>query len=174
MSTATAQPIVSAEFAAAFREYMLRVLAQEKETTKGVFAAIPDAKRDYRPDPKSRSAWELAWHVALEDVLLLEQMTERKFMLPDPRYDHEAPQTVAQLVDWYDRRFAGALEKVRSMRTEDLLGPVDFLGMLKLPNFMYLTLVAHHSVHHRGQISTYLRAMGSKVPSIYGPTADTA
>ena len=174
MSAATAQPIVSAEFATAFRDYMLQTLAQEKETSKRVFAAIPDAKKnDYRPDPKSRTAFELAWHVALEDVVLLEQLAERKFALPDHRYDHEAPKTVSELVGWYERRITSALEKVRSMSADELLGPVDFLGMLKLPNFMYLTIIAHHSVHHRGQISTYLRPMGAKVPSIYGPTADT-
>jgi uncharacterized damage-inducible protein DinB len=166
--------MVSAEFATAFRDYMLKTMAQEKETSKRVFAAIPDARSDYRPDPKSRSAWELAWHVALEDVVLLEQLSERKFALPDHRYDHEAPKNVAELVDWYERRITRAMEKVRNMSADELLGPVDFLGMLKLPNFMYLTIIAHHSVHHRGQISTYLRPMGAKVPSIYGPSADTA
>jgi uncharacterized damage-inducible protein DinB len=46
-------------------------------------------------------------------------------------------------------------------------------GAIKMPGVNFLGLAIKHSVHHRGQLSTYLRAMGSKVPGIYGPSADT-
>jgi uncharacterized damage-inducible protein DinB len=42
-----------------------------------------------------------------------------------------------------------------------------------MPGIVYLSLIIKHSVHHRGQLSTYLRPMGGKVPGIYGPSADT-
>jgi uncharacterized damage-inducible protein DinB len=45
--------------------------------------------------------------------------------------------------------------------------------MLKMPAVEFLSLTLRHSAHHRGQLSAYLRAMGGKVPPIYGPTADT-
>jgi uncharacterized damage-inducible protein DinB len=172
MSVAASQTAPAA-YALAFRDTMLQALAQEKATTAKVIAAIPDPKRDYRPDPKSRTAWELAWHIASEDVILTEQTAAGKYALPDTRYDSEQPKTSAELAAWYERRMSAAIDKVRAVSDEQLLQPVDFLGMFTWPLFMYLLLINNHSVHHRGQLSTYLRAMGSKVPSIYGPSADT-
>jgi uncharacterized damage-inducible protein DinB len=48
------------------------------------------------------------------------------------------------------------------------------MGYWQLPAVQFLSLAVKHSVHHRGQLSAYLRAMGGKVPGIYGPSADTA
>jgi uncharacterized damage-inducible protein DinB len=171
MSTAP-RPGMTPEFAAAYREMMCEGLMNEFETTKKVLAAIPDAKRDHRPDPKARTAWELAWHIASEDVLFLEQITEGKFTFPDARYDKEKPSTVADLVAWYDRKFKRAVERLRAMTPAQLVLPINFLGLFNLPAVLYLGFMNNHSVHHRGQLATYLRPMGSKVPSIYGGSAD--
>jgi hypothetical protein len=58
------QPAYGPEFAEAFRDLMGDVLSREVKLTARVLASIPDEGREYRPHPKSRSAWELAWHVA--------------------------------------------------------------------------------------------------------------
>jgi uncharacterized damage-inducible protein DinB len=171
MSTAP-QPGLTPEFAAAYREIMCEGLKNEFETTKKVLAAIPDAKRDYRPDAKARTGWELAWHIAKDDVLFLDQIAEGKFKLPDTRYDKEKPNTVAELVTWYEKNFQRALQRVRTTPPAQLATPVNFLGMFNFPAVFYLGFMSSHSVHHRGQLSTYLRPMGSKVPSIYGGSAD--
>lgn len=172
MSTAASQPDTQAAFALAFRETMLQALAQEGKITSRVLAAVPDAKSGYRPDPKSRSAAELAWHIASEDVILVEQIVEGKFAFPDTRYEAERPATSAAVAAWYEKRFTAALQKVRAMSPQKLAAPIDFLGMFQWPAFMYLLLANNHSIHHRGQLSAYLRPMGAKVPSIYGPSAD--
>ncbi|HEY2115189.1 MAG TPA: DinB family protein, partial [Candidatus Angelobacter sp.] len=52
--------------------------------------------------------------------------------------------------------------------------PIDFRGMFQMPAVSFLTLSQNHSIHHRGQLSTYLRPMGAKVPSIYGESYDAA
>ncbi len=171
MSTAP-KPGMTPELAAAYREIMCEGLLNESEITKKVLAAVPDAKRDYRPDPKARTAWELAWHIASEDVQFLEQIAEGKFTFPDPRYEKEKPNTVTDLVAWYDKKLRAAIQRVRSMSPAQLATPIDFLGMFKLPAVLYLGFMNNHSVHHRGQLATYLRPMGSKVPSIYGGSAD--
>jgi len=170
--SSTPQPTITAEFAAAYRDLALEGLRNEFETTKRVLAAVPEGQRDYRPDPKARTAWELAGHVAKEDVLFLDQIAEMKFAFPDSRYDKGMPQTVAELVTWYDKNFQQALERVRAMKPAQLATPINFLGMFNLPAVFYLDFLAKHSVHHRGQLSTYLRPMGSKVPQIYGGSAD--
>jgi uncharacterized damage-inducible protein DinB len=164
------QPSLSPEFAAGLRETMLQGLSRELETTKRVLAAVPDAQRDYRPDPKARTAWELAWHLASCDVQMTDEIADHKFEL-EPRFKEE-PKNVAELVQWYDANFNRAIDRVRAMTPEQLCAPVDFLGAFNMPAVFYLTFVNNHSIHHRGQLATYLRPMGSKVPSIYGGSAD--
>jgi uncharacterized damage-inducible protein DinB len=55
-----------------------------------------------------------------------------------------------------------------------LVKTVDFRGRMQLPAVMCLSMMLHHSVHHRGQLSAYLRPMGGKVPAIYGESYDSA
>jgi uncharacterized damage-inducible protein DinB len=172
MSTTASQPGISTDFALAFRETLLHGLAEEMKITRKVLAAIPDDKSGYRPEPKARTAADLAWHLASEDVILLEQIVEGSFHFPDTRYDGERPKTHVEMAAWYEKKFAAALDKVRAMSPQKLTAPIDFLGMFQWPAFLYLVLANNHSIHHRGQLSTYLRPMGAKVPSIYGPSAD--
>jgi uncharacterized damage-inducible protein DinB len=164
------QPALSPEFAAGMRESMLQGLARELETTKKVLAAIPDAERDYRPDPKARTAWELAWHLASCDVQMTDEVADHKFQM-EPRFKEE-PKNVAELIDWYDNNFRRAMNRVQAMTPEQLCTPVDFMGAFNMPAVFYLSFVNNHSIHHRGQLAVYLRPMGSKVPSIYGGSAD--
>jgi len=162
---------MSQEFAVGYRDMMLQGLAGEMQTTKKVISAIPDAKRDYRPDPKARTAWELAWHLASVDVQFTEEIAEGTFNM-ESRYKDQEPKTVAELVSWYDKNFTRSIEKVRAMTPEQLVKPLEFFGAFKFPAATYLSFVNNHSVHHRGELATYLRPMGSKVPCIYGPSAD--
>jgi len=56
---------------------------------------------------------------------------------------------------------------------EQLAKEIDMFGMIQAPAVGFLAMAVKHSVHHRGQLSTYLRPMGGSVPGIYGPSADT-
>ena len=58
------------------------------------------------------------------------------------------------------------------MPADRLVATVDFFGMMQMPGVKYLGFANNHSMHHRGQLAAYLRAMGSKVPAIYGASAD--
>jgi uncharacterized damage-inducible protein DinB len=164
------QPALTQDFAIAQREMMLKGLEREMETTKKVLAAVPDSKRDFRLDPKSRTAWELAWHLASSDVQMLDEVADRKFDMA-PRFKQE-PKDIADLVNWYETNFLRAANRIRAMTPEQLTTPVDFAGVFTLPVVFYLGFVNNHSIHHRGQLAAYLRPMGSKVPSIYGGSAD--
>jgi uncharacterized damage-inducible protein DinB len=164
------QNAISPEFAAGLREVMLQGMARDLEHTKKVLAAIPDAKRDHKPDPKSRTAWELAWHLASCDVQMLDEIADHKFNM-EPRFKEE-PKNIAELVKWYEANMPRAMARVRALTPEQLCTPVDFYGAFNFPAVMYLTFVNNHSIHHRGQLATYLRPMGSKVPGIYGGSAD--
>lgn len=164
-------PAPTPDFALAYRGLMLDGLAREVETTKRVLAAIPDGKKDYRPDPNARTAWDLAWHLANTDVQFMDGIAELKFNMA-ARAEMEKPKTVAELVDWYDKNMKRSTDRVRALSAEQLLTPVDFLGAFTFPVVLYLGFLNNHSIHHRGELATYLRPMGSKVPSIYGGSFD--
>ena len=158
------------EFALGYRAMMVDGLAREVEFTKKVLAAVPEGKRDYRPDPHARTAWELAWHIANTDNQFLDGIANLKFTMANPP-DTEKPKTIAELVAWYDSNMKCGLDRVRAMSAEQLLTPVQFFTF-NFPAVFYLAFVNNHSIHHRGELATYLRPMGSKVPSIYGGSYD--
>jgi len=157
------------EFVLTYRGMMLDGIAREAECTKRVIAAIPDATSDYRPDPNARSARELAWHLANTDVQFLNGIADLEFRMQTPEHK---PQTSAEIVAWYDASMRRGLERLAAMSAEQLLTPVSFAGVFNFPAVIYLSFLNNHSIHHRGELATYLRPMGSKVPSIYGGSYD--
>ncbi len=164
-------PAVTPEFVLAYRATMLDGLAREVETTKKVLSAVPEAKRDYRPDPNGRTAWDLAWHLANTDIQFLDGIADLKFEMANPT-EADKPKTVAELVSWYDRNFKRASARVSALSAEQLSTPIEFFGVFNLPAALYLGFLNNHSIHHRGQLAVYLRPMGSKCPSIYGGSFD--
>lgn len=137
-----------------------------------VLKALPPGKLDYRPDPKARTAAELATLIATEDAALVSLLDAGSVEWKDP-----APLTsVDEIVARFESN-AGAVN--------DRLAKLDEAGWQKKAQFLMGGAVVWEdtaanmawgflfdAVHHRGQLSTYLRPMGGKVPSIYGPSAD--
>ncbi len=148
-------------------------LQHEWMTTAKVLAAIPDANKEWKPDPKSRSAWDLAVHLAGADIWFLDSIIAGSFT-NDPEGDAKlkaAASTPAALADWYKHAFPKKLEQVLALPDHKFTEIIDFYGM-KNPGIVYLNFCLVHGVHHRGQLAGYLRPMGGKVPSIYGGSAD--
>jgi uncharacterized damage-inducible protein DinB len=157
------------EFVLGMRAMMLDGITREAEITKKVIAAVPDAASGYRPDPNARTAKELSWHLANSDVQFLDGIADLKFNMETP--DHK-PQTSAEVVAWYDENMKRGVARVVAMTAEQLMTPVNFFNVFNYPAVFYLSFLNNHSIHHRGELSTYLRPMGSKVPSIYGGSYD--
>lgn len=167
---AVPQPSLSKEFVLGLREMMAGSLAREMETTKKVIAALPDARsREYRPDPKARNAFELAWHLVSTEVQMLDEIADGKFTM-EPRF--QEPRTFKEMQAWYESNLPRALGRIRALNEQHLTRPLDFYGAFNFPAVYYLGFITSHSIHHRGQLSTYLRPLGAKVPSIYGGSAD--
>jgi len=165
---------MNADQARMLMEYMTKLWEGEYPATCKVLAAVPDGKRDYKPDDKSRSAWDLTVHLAAGDLWFLDSIRTGAFAWnPDSEKTIIAQHpTVADIVKMYTEGFPEKLKAVRAMSDADLSKTVDFFGMFQWPNVSYLGFANNHSVHHRGQLASYLRAMGSKVPAIYGGSAD--
>lgn len=117
------------------------------------------------------SALELAWHIASAEPFFMNGIVERKFT-PGGSSMPDSIKTPAEVLTWYDENFAAAVARFAQAKGEDLVQPVDFFGMFNLPGISYAGFMVSHSIHHRGQLSSYLRPMGAKVPGIYGPSGD--
>jgi len=163
------QSALTPDFIFAYRELILSTIVAESKTTRKVIAAVPEVSRDYRPDRLSRTARELAWHIVYEDVMFLNKIADMKI---DMMEAVPPPATLAEVLHWYQQNFPKALQRVRDLTAKQLLTPVPFFGFMTEPLFKYLILVNNHSIHHRGQLASYIRCAGGKVPSIYGPSAD--
>jgi uncharacterized damage-inducible protein DinB len=149
----------------------LPAVRAEHPVTRSVIAAIPDDKLDYRPDPIARTAIELAWHIVTAENRFLEAVAAGQFDLT-PWERPAAVRTPADVNAWYDDRLGRSLERLKAVSGEDLVRMIDFRGRLQWPAVRFVPLAVSHSIHHRGQLSVYLRAMGAAVPSIYGESYD--
>ncbi|HTW57071.1 MAG TPA: DinB family protein [Terriglobales bacterium] len=158
------------EFVVTYRDMMVGGVKREAEITKKVILAVPDAKSDYRPDPNARTAKDLAWHIATSDVHFAESIANLKFDMSGE--SHEVPATIADIVAWYGQHLQDGLGRLEKMSGEQLLTPINFAGLFNFPAVLYLGFLNNHTIHHRGELATYLRPMGSKVPAIYGGSHD--
>jgi uncharacterized damage-inducible protein DinB len=148
-------------------------LKNESRTTKKILEAVPADKVAYRPDPAARSAIELARHIAAADNRFVETVINGVFdgtsaMIP------ENAKTPAEIAAWYEQRYAKNFEALTTLSGEQLAKVVDFRGMFQWPAVKFLIFGLNHTIHHRGQLSSYLRCMGAKVPAIYGESYDSA
>jgi uncharacterized damage-inducible protein DinB len=149
----------------------LPAYASEHPLTKGVVAAIPADKADYRPDAVVKSAIDLAWHIVAAEMRFMDAVASGVFDYGNSTRP-ESLQTPSDVVAWYADRFSSNVERLKATPGEKLVTPIEFRGLFTKPAIAYLQSGLLHSVHHRGQLSMYLRPMGAKVPSIYGESFD--
>lgn len=162
---------MSPEEAKGMAAFFTMVIENEMPTNIKVLEAIPEDKSGYRPDDKARSALELARHIVMSDLWFADAVINGEFEMPSDESE-KALTSVAQALDLYKEKLPAAIEKIRAVPGEQLAKEMNMFGVFNFPTVIYLSFLIRHSVHHRGQLSTYLRPMGSKVPSIYGGSAD--
>ncbi len=151
----------------------LLAVKNEHQTTKRVIQAIPLDRGDYRPDPQSKTALELAWHIAAAEQRFLSGVAAGGFDLT-PIHRPEAVKNSEDIADWFAQSFDTNFPHLAALSGEQAAKILDFRGAFQLPAVFFLRFSLNHTIHHRGQLSTYLRPMGGKVPSIYGESYDSA
>jgi uncharacterized damage-inducible protein DinB len=150
-------------------QFLLEGLKQEFETTSRVLAALPEDQLQYQLGEKGRTAQQLMWHIVKSELWFGEGIVNLNF---GPEEEGNPPSSVKDIVEQYRKEIPAMMERVRGMSGEQLATPVEFFGMFNLPVVVYLNFWMVHTVHHRGQLSTYLRSLNAHVPAIYGPSAD--
>lgn len=151
----------------------LGALKNESRITKKILEAVPADKGDHRPDSISKTAIELVRHIAASDNRFLEAVINGVFDT-SPNMIPENVRTPQEVAAWYEQRFARNFDALTKATGDHLTKMVDFRGMFQRPAVSFVLLGMVHTIHHRGQLSSYLRCMGAKVPSIYGESYDDA
>jgi uncharacterized damage-inducible protein DinB len=143
-----------------------RFWTDESKTTRNVLARIPEGS-DYRPDPRSRTAKEIAWQIVCEEKMLIDALENTKAEWAPP----PLPATMKEVLDAYEKLSAAMPERWDKLPSAHWDGTLEFFGDQRPAAPMAWSFL-FDIVHHRGQITTYLRPMGSTVPQIYGPSGD--
>lgn len=153
-------------------EILVKCWKQEHPATVRVLRALPEGQLHYRPHPRSRSAGELAWLMIYEEKSCIELLDTGETHW-DERLPEMGLQQMIEAYENYHREMLSRFEKAKeSVWTRPTKFFVDDQLVLESPLVEHLWIVLFDRIHHRGQLSVYLRPMGGKVPSIYGPSAD--
>lgn len=153
--------------------YLLGQIEHEMDTTRRVLAAAPAGREDYAPDARSTPALKLAWHIASAEKWFLDSVLRGKFEAGEPDLP-DTIRTAAGVAAWYEANVPASISTLRQAPAETFSRTLDFFGIMQAQGVDFLALALKHSIHHRGQLSAYLRPMGGKVPGIYGPSGDAA
>lgn len=156
------------------REHYLATFEREYQTTLRVLKAYPADKNQWKPAERSNTATQIAW------ILVVSQfVTEPILVAPklEPQAPPAPPADWNALVSTFEQAHRDASKRLTAM-SEDVfkstiimpVGPGGATAPIRRADALWMML--SDTVHHRGQFSVYLRAVGGKVPSIYGPTAD--
>lgn len=154
--------------AAFLRAYLLPQYKNEVKTTTAVIGAVPDEKADYKPQEQYKTARELSAHILTVELFALQAIVDGQFSKPSSLFEGKS---IGEMLALYNEKVPGLIEAVSQVPPDKLVIPMQF-RIFNWPAVAYLSLILAHTTHHRGQLSAYLRPMGSKVPIIYGESAD--
>ena len=155
------------------REFFLHHCTSEFPRFLGVLEAAPADQLEFRPHPKSRSAYELIGHLIGHEQDLLELATSGSI-----NHRMQVPfKTLQEGLALYREAHESLEQQVGALKDADWESPGQFLldgkVIYEFPRCDLAWMLLFDGLHHRGQLSTYLRPMGAKVPSIYGPSGDS-
>ena len=152
----------------------LKFWEKEAPAMRKVISRIPQEKSDYRADPKARTAREIAWLLVREEIVLGDGLEKGVLEW----VDIPTPATMTEILDTYDRHHPTITKRLHSLPSAKWEQPVPFMfggqEVMKETGYDNAWGFLLDAIHHRGQLSTYLRPMGSTVPAIYGPSGDEA
>ena len=152
------------------REFYLKRAKREFPVFLKVLKALP-SDLSYKPHDRSPSAEQLVWTLTNEMKALVDVIDTGKSEWEDTK-----PPSLNEMIEMYEKWSAELLEKAEALDDASEERNAQFLYhgqvVMERPLLEFLWDFMFDAIHHRGQLSAYLRPMGGKVPSIYGPSAD--
>ena len=155
------------------KQEFLTIYAREFPTTLKILNAYPKDAAELRPHPRAKTARELAWIFVVEQGVLAAALTDTLDM---SKGFPPVPATLDEIISAYQAGHDRMLGILEGMTDEGMRATTTFMTgpkqMGPVPKIDIAWMMLMDSVHHRGQLSVYLRMSGGRVPSIYGPSAD--
>lgn len=158
-------------------EPLIAELTQEAISTRKMLERVPLESFAWKPHEKSTSLVSLASHIADLPGFVVPALTQDELDFSAADFKPFVPEKPSDLVERFDQNISQAIELLKSQSNEDMLkswrlrdGEQIFFEMPRVGVVRVMAL--SHLVHHRGQLSVYLRLLNVPVPSIYGPSAD--
>ena len=155
------------------KQRLLKRYQADHEKTLNVLRAFPSAKSEFRPHERSSTALTLAWTFVLEERMLLKAINGEQILgsgFPP------SPESWDAVIDAFNKCYDDVVAALKDPKNSELNGTVTFFvgpkqtGEIPVDDFAHFLL--DDQIHHRGQLSVYVRMAGGKVPAIYGPSAD--
>ena len=151
------------------KEDLLKLFKKEFNTTLKVIKAFPADKLDFAPHERSQTARRIISTFVFEMFLLDSYIFGEK--LDRSKFQSYNPEKLINLVEDFEKETQNVIAKLEKLPEEHLNNELEFAGTkFKWNNFMLMMLF--DQIHHRGQMTVYIRIAGGKVPSVYGPSAD--
>lgn len=151
----------------------LRTYQREVATTRKVLQAYPSERSDLKPHERSNSAQQLLWTLVMEQSMALRAVREGKVL---GGAAPAKPETWSEMLQLFEALQDELVTEIRAQGDDIVNLKVPFFTgpkqMGEFPMMEFLWFMLHDQIHHRGQLSVYLRMAGGKVPSIYGPSSD--
>jgi uncharacterized damage-inducible protein DinB len=173
MTPETAAPSASTYTTKSAKQRFLDKYEIEHAKTRKVLAAFPADKSDLRPHERSSTALTLAWTFVVEEQLIHMALTNTLVL---GRGMPKAPDSWNAVLEAFDKGYDDVVAVLRNPENAELGGTVTFYVAPKqtgdIPIGDFVDFMLCDQIHHRGQLSVYVRMAGGKVPSIYGPSAD--
>jgi len=173
MTAPTSTPPVGSTAIPSPKQQFIDSLQREHEKTRRVIEAYPADQGEFRPHPRSSNARQLVWTFAVEERLILAALKDQLKLgggFPP------APESWEEVVSAFKQAHKDVAAALAAARDDEFAGTVKFFTAQKtmgdLPKMEFFWFMLCDQIHHRGQLSVYLRMAGGKVPSIYGPSAD--
>ena len=158
------------------KQQFLDGFRRETATTLKVLRAFPPDKLDLKPAPRSKTARELAWLFVIEQALAQKALTTGFDWSAPPAKMPDPPDSLDAIIKATEDSFKQMIALVENTPDSQMGDVVKFpVGphqMGDVPKLQFLWFLLCDQIHHRGQMTVYLRVAGAKVPSIYGPSGD--
>ncbi|MSR61240.1 MAG: DinB family protein [Planctomycetes bacterium] len=157
---------------------LIRDLEAEAKKTRAMLAVVPEAKLDWKPHAKSMTLGGLVGHVAENPAWIPAMLEDEMDFGAMKDYRPFAPKDRTELLTAFDKNMRAGLEAIRGRSDAFLLATWTMRNgdkvLMSAPKHEALRGTAiHHWIHHRGQLSVYLRLLDVPLPQTYGPTADS-
>lgn len=171
--TTTATPLSVPTVDNTAKARLLRKFEREHATTLKILRAFPADQATLRPNERCNSAQQLAGTFVVEEKLVLHALKGEQVLAGG---FPSAPDSWNAILDEFDRTGQQIISELRNPADANLDGTTTFFVAPKqmgdIPREAFVDSMIHDQIHHRGQLSIYVRLAGAKLPSIYGPTAD--